>query len=211
MYSLQAYFQTVFTYGYNHIALQVDGWLLHYTDIGFPIIQPLSSSSVCGMLYLNKKENITREMLPRLCEKVSEWSTGKYHLMNANCQLFVNEIITAVGCEKDWIKDGPIEKFIDLVKTSESRTNKIIFYDPVKKRSIQILSYADLKRYWRSEVGTQKEYSNANEKVFKELQEVVKCIERGYQLSNHNGERHDADALFPLPDGIVAITSSYLY
>jgi len=45
-----------------------------------------------------------------------------------------------------------------------------------------------------------------------ELLEVVKCVERGYQLSNRNGEHDYPHPLFKPKDGAVtAITSGFIY
>jgi len=202
-------FSNSFMYGFNHVALQVGGWLFHYVDNGFPLIQPISSSNSCAMIYLNNEGHISRDKLPLLCAKVSEWATHDYRLLTANCHKFVEDVINGVECKKTWIKDGPIEKFLVLVQTSKCRVHHIQFYDPFQKKVVDIRSYEMLKQYWTAVLSQNEIYSSQPE--FHEFKEVIKCIERGYQLANNNEERHHANPLFPASPGFcVGITGAFL-
>jgi len=107
-----------------------------------------------------------------------------YHLIGSNCQDFIENIFSEldkIGFHNNWMKDGPIRKYLKYI-THKKEKEALLIYDPVYKVMTRpLVSHEDLREYYQHTLKLNK--VNISVEEYKEEKQVIKCVERSWQIS----------------------------
>jgi hypothetical protein len=180
-------------YGFNHLAIQIGIVLIHWVNMDFPVIEAMfSSNNTCAMLYPNselEKNVLNQASIRKVCDITAKWAHNyTYSFTNRNCQHFAIDMLNELektGIKNTWMKNGPINKFLEIVsRPSKNSQGQVIVYDVIKKQELIFKEHQDLREYYQHSLLPKRDEITKEE--FEEMQHVAKCVERAWIFQGGN-------------------------
>jgi len=141
--------------GLNHTSLQVGPYLIHWTDSSLVTVHNVGAhKNVLALIYPDTKFVLDiqedKENVMKLCNSIVDFNGKMYDKYTNNCQKFVEVALASIGCQKKWLKNGPIEKFLSHVAKLDCTASNMTFWD-LKGIEHSFKNYNDFNNYCKQD------------------------------------------------------------
>jgi len=131
-----------------------------------------------------------------------------------NCQKFVDTALEVISCKKTWLEDGPIVRFLNHVTKLDCGASIMSFWD-LQGQQHTFEDYDEFRLFCKQNSAIQDLFENLPSYINTdpekaELLQVLKAIERGFQIQKQNDKKlQNKDLLFPIEsyENVGAITA----
>jgi len=185
-------------WGLVHVGIQFGPYNIDWLGHSHLRTDKLETKNTLISLYPNTIHKCTIELTEenklKICKFINSFRTKKYNQNNHNCHLFVNGFLDTFEIKKNWLKKGPIRKFIGQIKNNECKLTS--FKLDILGRKGDITDHNSLKLFWESLQGPLYQQSNDGDNFKTELDgdlspmsilteryeivQLIKGLERGF-------------------------------
>jgi len=198
--------------GLNHTSLQVGPYLIHWTDSHVVTLHDVGDhQNVFALLYPDKNFYLDihehKDSLLNLCTLMVEFNNTRYNNLTNNCQKFVDAALESISCNKTWIKNGPINRFLGHVTKTDCGVNNMSFWDENDQQHA-FKNYDEFRLFCEQNSAIKaliedRAYlespgiTDPKDREKAELLQILKAIERGFQIQLPNDQK-EKSLIFPI-------------
>lgn len=177
------------SWGINHTALQIGPYLLEWNTGELVAPRSLRSNGVVARFRFMPITLSADQVIQKVSDVCVDFNLNRtysrlgsnFNSNGANCQSFVDAIISALGLQNFWSTKGPIAHYLDLVRSNRINgpTDFAIWHGGEPPQT-HINNHPELREFYEKYCVVEKE--TRSEAFRLELEMMVKSIERCLQM-----------------------------